>query len=285
MNPLLLVIPFCQKDHVNAAQLLRWMAELQPHGHRPHSCLLAADNIVPEEVKKAIFQLAKPQFAYTDLLRIPVPQDRQNWIGGSNFMFEQVSRTISECIKHPWFWCEPDCVPLQRGWLDQLASAYADCPVRFLGAHIKAINQPNMPALHMAGCAIYDAQAHEGMKEFAKQTTQAFDIAAAQYTVMRSRNTPLIQHFWGKPDMAPTFRETKAGSDPENTIPMGYLRPDAVLWHRCKDGTLINCLRKRMAPKFDPVPEPEPTPFVSEPIPAKRGPGRPRKNPEPVTAT
>src|SRR5512147_160368 len=120
MNRLLLVIPFCQKDHVNAAQLLRWMAELQPAGYKPHSCLIAADNIMPDQIKREIFQLAKPQFSYTDLLRIPVPQGNQNWIGGSNFMWEQTARTIHDCVKLPWFWCEPDCIPLKAGWLDNL---------------------------------------------------------------------------------------------------------------------------------------------------------------------
>ena len=78
---------------------------------------------------------------------------------------------------------------------------------------------------------------------------------------MRSHNTPLIQHFWGKPDLAPTFREVKGEHDPENTIPMGFIKPEAVLWHRSKDGTLIDLLRARKNTE----------------TPKRPGPGRPRK--------
>src|SRR5512139_3351625 len=159
MNRLLVVIPYCNKDHALAAQLLRWMGELQPDGYKPHSCLLAADQECHPDVQRDIFKLAKPMFAHTEFLRIPVPPDNQGWIPGSNFMFEQVSRTIFDCIKMPWLWCEPDCVPLRQGWLDALATAYADSPRRFMGCHVKQNDQPQMPPVHLAGCAIYDAHA------------------------------------------------------------------------------------------------------------------------------
>ena len=135
---------------------------------------------------------------------------------------------------------------------------YAVQPKRFMGAWMDS-KQAGMPARHLAGCAIYDSHAYDGMKAFTASSTVAFDIGAAGYTVMRSHNTPLIQHFWGKPDLAPTFREVKGEHDPENTIPMGFIKSDAVFWHRNKDGTLIELLRKRRN---------------AEPV-KRRGPGRP----------
>lgn len=259
MNSLLLVIPYHKKDAILAKQLLNWMAELQPTGYM-HPCMLACDSTVDREIQAEIFKLAKAQFISVDLLRIPVPLDRQGWIPGANFMFEKVAQTIQECVKLPWLWCEPDCVPLREGWLDGLANMYAAQSKRFMGAWVDS-KQAGLPSRYMEGCSIYDARAYDGMKQFTSSSAVAFPIGAAGYTVMRSANTPLIQHFWGKPDLAPTFREVKGEGDPENTIPMGWLRPDSLLFHRTKDGTLIDLLRTRRNTE----------------IPKRRGPGRPRK--------
>ncbi len=120
-------------------------------------------------------------------------------------MFEKVAQTIQECIKLPWLWCEPDCVPLRESWLDALAALYYVQPKRFMGAWVDT-KQEGMPPRHLAGCAIYDSHAYSGMREFTTSSTVAFDIGAANYTVIRSTNTQLIQHFWGRPDLAPRSR-------------------------------------------------------------------------------
>ncbi len=259
MNTILLVIPYHQKDAVLAKQLINWMGELHPEGYL-HPCMLACDASVDRDTQSEIFKLAKPLFSSVELLRIPVPLDRQGWIPGSNFMFEKVAQTVQECVKLPWLWYEPDCVPLHEAWLDGLATYYYVQPRRFMGTWVDS-NQAGMPNRYLEGCAVYDSRAYEGMKQFTASTTVGFPIGAAGYTVMRSTNTHLMQHFWGKPDLAPTFRETKGEGDPENTIPMGYLKPDCLSFHRCKDGTLIDILRQRRNSTPD----------------KRRGPGRPRK--------
>lgn len=297
MNSLLVVLPYCKKDSELLKKCLEWMAELQPD-YYPHSCLLVADSMVPTGEKVDLQSQARRMFSHAETIVVPVPPDKQNWIGGSNTMFAAAARQIQECYKLPWFWFEPDAVPLCKGWLDDFAEAYARCAKRFMGAIIPSNSQPDMPPLHLAGCAIYPPDAYTGMKQFT-ETPRAFDIAAANFTVPRAYNTPLLQHFWGKPNLAPTFRETKQPGDPENTIPMGYLRADARAWHRCKDGTLIDLLRARansqaVAESLNATPE------TISPIeqaydadfkePPKRGPGRPRKYPaltaaEPITQT
>lgn len=304
MNSLLLVLPYCKNDSALLRKCLEWMAELQPDYH-PHSCLLVADSMVPTGEKVDLQSMARRMFSHAETIIAAVPPDKQNWIGGSNTMFAAAARQIQECYKLPWFWFEPDAVPLCKGWLDDFAEAYARCAKRFMGAIIPSNSQPDMPPLHLAGCAIYPPDAYTGMKQFT-ETPRAFDISAANFTVPRAYNTPLLQHFWGKPNLAPTFRETKQPGDPENTIPMGYLRADARAWHRCKDGTLIDLLRARAnsqavaenleAPEEKPI-APERTAWETHPVqsatdtePPKRGPGRPRKYPaltaaEPVTQT
>jgi hypothetical protein len=166
------------------------MAELQPGGHRPHS---VCSPLIPKchDIQREIFHLAKPMFAHVDVLRIPVPLDHQGWIlAAISCSIRSVKRYLNAS----------KCRGLVRTRLraiaprlaGRLATAYADCPRRFMGVHVAQPNRPGIPPVHLSGCAVYDAQAHEGMKAFT-QGNAAFDIAAAAYTVMRSINTPLMQ--------------------------------------------------------------------------------------------
>jgi hypothetical protein len=62
------------------------------------------------------------------------------------------------------------------------------------------------------------------------------------------KNTNLIQHFWGKPNLAPTFVHERTERSPENTFTLANLRKEAVLFHRNKDGTLIRLLQDKLFP-------------------------------------
>lgn len=141
----------------------------------------------------------------------------------------------------PWLWLEPDCVPLSKNWVGTLAEAYQSSPKRFLGAQVLKEQLTQGPP-HMAGPGIYPPDAYAGIKELLK-VGDHFDLSIAPYVLPRSSNTHLIQHFWGKPDLAPTFKLQRYEQDPENVLPLAFLRPGAVLFHRCKDGSLINLLR------------------------------------------
>lgn len=284
MNSLLLTLPFCAKDAALLKTSLAWMAELQPEGYS-HPCLMVADFTVPQEQKQELLDIAKSMFTHAETMIVRIPAKQQVWPLAANAMFAAAARQVAEGYKLPWFWFEPDAVALRQGWLDDFADAYAACPKRFMGALIPAQNQPELPPVHLAGCSVYDPMAYVGMKQFT-ETPRAFDIAAAPYTVPRAANTPLLQHFWGKPDLAPTFRVTKGENDPENTIPMGWLKPETAVFHRCKDGTLIDLLRARKNSQAVPVSEN----LIDVPLdePAKRPPVRSRKSPaqtDPATIT
>lgn len=67
----------------------------------------------------------------------------------------------------------------------------------------------------------------------------AFDIATAPVVVPQATNTPLIQHFWGKKNLPPTFAPEKLPDSPVNTFTLANLNPDAVVFHRNKDVTLL----------------------------------------------
>jgi hypothetical protein len=280
MNPqsLLAVIPYHTKDAPLTKKLLEWIGRLSPKLN-PHCCLLAADAAVPHEVKADLNGIAKGIFGYAETAIIPVPEDANGWPKASNAMFQITAQHIQECFKLPWFWMEPDCTPLRASWLDELSVHYTSCPKRYMGTLIRS-SQPPMPPVHLAGCAVYPANAFEAMKLFTSGALP-WDIANAAYVLPRAMNTQLIHHHYGEMTLPPTFKETKEPGDPVNTCTLSFLKPEAAVFHRVKDGTLIDLLAKKMDTSRI-IPAPEPTPASEAP---KRGPGRPRKEePTPIPA-
>jgi hypothetical protein len=241
--PLLLTLPYCQKDVALASKVLDWMIELSPL--YAHSCLLVADDAVPHEQKRELQKKAHGAFYFAETINVRVPADRQGWPLGPNFMFTAAARQVAEAYKLPWLWFEPDAVPLVPTWLDRIESAYKLSPKRFLGTHIPSEGQPDVPPVHLSGCAVYAADAYLGLQPLITGKVP-FDMAAAGYSVPRSTHTPLMQHYWGSQDLAPTFKEDPTPLDPKNTLPLSFLKAEAVMFHRCKDGSLIDLLRQKL---------------------------------------
>lgn len=274
---LLVVIPYHAGDVAQARQLLNWIGEISPK-LGPHCCMLAADAAVPLDTITEIGNKAKQIFYFAETAIINTPPLAEPWPKAPNAMFRIASQHVMEVYKLPFFWMEPDCIPLKPSWLDELAISYSRCPKRFMGSLIQS-RQPPMPPVHLAGCAIYPADTSKDMAQFTTDATP-WDIANSPYVVPRTMSTPLIHHHWGEPKLPPTFKETKADGDPVNTCTLAFIRSEAAVFHRCKDGTLIDVLRKQR--NSEPAPAAEPSSAAPE-APGKRGPGRPRKT-EPIPA-
>jgi hypothetical protein len=222
--------------------------------------------------------MTEPLFEHVASIKARIPEKQQTWPQGPNLMFAAAARQVAECYRMPWLWFEPDAVPIKPGWLDGIAAAYWRCPKRFMGSLVPADNQPDMPPVHLAGCAVYPPDAFAVMEQFTKGNV-AFDIAAAGYTVPRAVNCPLMQHFWGQPDASPTFTtETQA---PPNSVTLDFIHPVSLMFHRTKDGSLIDLLREKAnsRPMTAGV-QHQTSAQEQEFAPVKRGPGRPRKMPE-----
>lgn len=236
MNPLLIVIPYCPKDSATADRLLDWIAELG--GCKEACALLASDATVPPETIKALHAKAKKTFAVADAIVVQVPPAHEGWGYATKVMFESCANQIEQCYKLPWLWLEPDCVPLAPGWAESLAGAYHRSPRRFLGVKVTPASGP----VHMAGPGIYPVDTFSSVKD-ALPSNAHFDLAISNYILPRMVDTPLIQHFWGKPDLAPTFKQIKCSTDAENVLPLSFIRKEAVLFHRDPSGSLIDLLR------------------------------------------
>jgi len=277
MTPLIVALPYCNKDADLALNLLKWMGQLQTGGivsHYPHTLLLAADDTVPRPKIEEIMAEARPLFPVVRTMLIP---PRAGW--APNNMFLAVARQVKQQFRLPFLWLEPDCVPLCSGWLDLLADGYEDCPYKFMGALITQTDQPTLPQVHLTGCAIYPNDAidfYAQMPDVANGT-KAWDIAGADVVVPCTLNTKLIHHFWGTPEMPPIFVSLRTAESPKNHVTRDFVSKEAVLFHRSKDGGLIKLLREVRglslppgpAPIPAPAPKPEPAP-VPAPAPAPK---------------
>lgn len=249
INPLLVALAFCEKDLHLVKPLLAWIDELRRRDNildnrLPHSILLSADSRVKREVLLDLKAYAQTIFRFAEGVIVNVPDERQSWPKGPNFMFHNTLQVVAERYKLPWLWLEPDCVPLKPGWLDQLAHEYALCPKKFMGTMATVALTPDLPQRHMSGVAIYPPDAFPIMKE-ACASDIAFDYASAEKVVGRNRvwETKLIFEIWGDHTNVPTFRAFKAPGDKDHVIVPAAIPESAVLYHRSKDGTLINLLR------------------------------------------
>lgn len=258
MNTLLVVIAYHPGDVQLAENLLSWINELGGTD-TDHSCLLVADSNVPKEKRADLLQLARQSFRFS--ATIPIDATKSAW--PPNRMFLMAARQVSMCYKLPWLWLEPDAVPLRKNWRDELADEYGLCPKKFMGPIVEnTLKQPNLPALHLTGTAIYPPDAWDLYNSIPalKTESRAWDMTAADQVVPRTQHTELIQHYYGEIKLPPVFVSERKAADPKNFVTKKFLHSSAVLFHRCKDGSLIELLRSSRA-----IPASTPLPATSKP--------------------
>lgn len=283
---LIVALPYCSKDTIETTRLLNWIKELD--SKVDHHLLLVADDAVPMETKKAIDALGKEVFTSAETMQVKAPAPvNGNYHVPAAVMFERAAHQIDTCYKWNFLWMEPDAVPLKSGWLDALAVEYECCPKRFLGS-ISKFTQQGVPPTVMFATAVYPNCAYPDLKKFC-DGKQAFDMAFSDYVVPRAQNTPLIFHAFGAPNDPPTFKDVKMPGDGPNVGTLDAISKEAVLFHRNKDGSLIELLRKRNTatlPQSDLTTTElqEAVENFEPPQPPKRRPGRPPKQ-VPVEST
>lgn len=246
MTPLLVILPYHKGDVDLAKSLLEHVASFSERPDSRHSILLVADSGVDPAKTTELMDIARKVFNSGKDIRLTITAT--GWPKAANQMFVFASKHVEEAYRLPFLWLEPDCVPLSGDWLDRIADAYERCPQRFMGPLVFNTDQPGLPPVHLSGCSVYPNDAYSIM-EAQCRGEQAFDIASADTVVKsgRARDSKLIAHMWGLRDLPPTFVSERTADSPKNALTIDQIPNGAVLWHRCKDGTLFNVLRKSWA--------------------------------------
>jgi hypothetical protein len=239
-NSLLTVIATHNGDFGNASDLITWIGELD--GKLPFPLLIVVDQTVAADRYTELFKRALEVFSHVRVLTVQVGATGHK----PNKMFMVAAQYVKDNYALPFLWLEPDCVPMKRNWLADLNEAYHESPLRYMGAIISQEGQKGLPAKHLTGCSIYPNNAVDDFDAITNVTngTTAWDIATGEKIVNAAQNTNLIHHFWGEPAKWPVFVESRKPDSPDNEVMVDFVRTDAVLFHRAKQGDLIPLLRK-----------------------------------------
>lgn len=242
--PLLCVIPYALPDAAQAKDLLVWIIELG--GCKRNPCLLIPSAKLDAMLNKEMISLAAAGFARAQLVSTPGNLPDERWPIGPNWMFQTAMQWVYQHHKGPFWWNEPDCIPVVRGWLEYIEAEYYKAGKPFMGAIVKGATVGNMVIPDsLNGCAVYPHDTAIRFGKVAFNSPEAWDILAGPLTVPEAHHSKGYQYFWGEPGLAPTFAAVHQKGEPRNTFTLEQIKRETVVFHRNKDCTLIRELRRR----------------------------------------
>lgn len=233
---MLVCLNFCQKDRDQALRLLQWIGELG--GAKGHDCVLSFNQEALRDNASylEVVEEARKHFDSGEIF-VPPDEDERGWPQAPNHAWKSWVIHVRHQIQKPFLWLEPDCVPIMPGWLDAISAAYetaSKLDKHFLGAEVTE------PRHRLSGVAVYPANtiAFLRTRTLNMLDGEAWDSFFAQDIIPFAQFTNLIQNVWAvsrNPDTPPAFPDKES---------LALLSPGAVLFHRCKDATLIGRLRE-----------------------------------------
>lgn len=242
---MIVCIPFYEGDSHSALRLLNWIHDLG--GVKNHWCKLIVDPKTPYQDVIECAEIAQESFGTVDI--IPTDKSVQGWIPGSCELFKKSAQV---CADVDFLFLEPDATPLRATWLDEIETESENIDRMFIGSVVSHNNQV-WPNPYFEGVGVYKAGAWGVMKDTFKNDV-SWTRACASVVIPRAYNSPLFQHLWGEKDNPPTFKDQNIPGT--NVFSLKQIKESAALFHRCKDGSLIDQLRKK-AGLFVPTRKPE----------------------------
>lgn len=230
------LLPFAEHDEKSALQWLQWVIELG--GCRGHDITLMPAKKI--EKIDTLRELAGTAFRSISVL--PDAEGIEGHPQGPNSMMRQAIWHFQVAEIGPWTFMEPDCIPLYPGWADDWEREYRAFAKPFMGEFRPAHDvTPDYLSGNMVipkgGLLMAPLLARRGLSIDGIEL--AFDIVAAKETLPQAHLTKLLQQ-------VPKNEDGTSHSFPDAKS-LDILRPGAVLFHPCKDGSLIDRLRERRA--------------------------------------
>jgi len=233
------IIPFCSKDAKAQLKNVSWMADMgQP---KTHDAILSFDTNTPRKFVDSIGERASQAFKSVNTFAYPPPVSTK-FPRGANHAFQQIAIHMYEQVKRPWLFLESDEIPVIKDWLIKLQDEYDRCGKPLMGHKVAHLGHMNGGGIYPENFPEY-SQAAMMADEVAWDWDMRHDIAPHLHPAnhLIEQCTNLLN---GVPDthygIVPTFKNQ---ADLDRLV-----LPGIVLFHRCKDGTLIDRMRERMKP-------------------------------------
>lgn len=232
---MLVVTPTHPGDIEQALRQAQWIRELG--WLSGHDLLLIADTRCPKDQVEALHLEYAASYDHVEVLDFV--DHYRKWAESPNEVFATAARYIMRTRAQPFFFLEPDSVPLKPGWLDALWVEYRQCGKPFMGDLVTAATAGINVIDHMSGNGFYPADmfTHAGLALISNEIP--WDVSAASQIVPQMHATKLIQHHW----KAPPFESWQQVEE--------RIRPEAMVYHASKDGSLITLLREHRMMDLD----------------------------------
>lgn len=232
---MLCLIPYFVGDKNQAVRLAEWIRDLG--GVKNHSCLLVIDSGTDSS---GVIEPLREAFGSVNTINSPSAGPQGTWGDGTTDATapNEMWMTGANCVYHkqkvPFFWLEPDAVPLRSTWLDEIEAEYKGCGKKFMGM---LVNSPPHE-LHMSGVAVYPADVANHSLAMMMPGPVAWDYAGRDDTVRRQKAhfTKLIQHEYRVHGKEPTFPDRES---------LSIIKPETAVFHRCKVSDLVDRLREQ----------------------------------------
>lgn len=224
---MLTVFSCCHKDADLALTQAKWIRELG--GAKKHPAILAVNQECQRRDQHTpILEILRESFESVKLFT-PFDQIEDGWPMSPNHMWVRVVQRIRD-VEHdvPFLWMEADAAFTTNAGiaLDQIEHQFLDCHKQFMGDYVTFQDVPP----HMSGIGVYH-QTWKSIPEFSAIDKTAWDVALCNQFLSRYHRTNLIQHDW-KPQPFASFTD------------LSRIRKDVVIYHQCKDGSLMDRLRE-----------------------------------------
>lgn len=218
---LLLVLPFNANDAVLAEALLNHVFLLNRRVKQQDILLVCGGNVHAELLER-VKTSAEVAFTNVEVINASTIATGSKDIQ-VNRMFASAAEHVEKCYRHPFFWLEPDCVPVEHKWLEKLGESYDGQGKRYHGARM--LLQKGQVVLCRP--AIYPNDAFSDLKG-ACALEGPFNIVAAPALLPMTSKCPLVI-------------DLVRYADTNVKIP-----EQAVVFHADKGGVWINHNRERL---------------------------------------
>lgn len=249
------VLHFCAKDADLMAKNLDWWISLD--GKVDFHAILSHDDATPARQVEAVKKLADQYFRSTEVFWYPQPL-KKSWPAAPNWAWQNTARYIAATKNEPWFWIESDVVAIRKRWLVDIAEEHQRVGKPFSGHFVDGMG-------HLNGCAVYPPNVALYSVDAFRTEESAWDVVLGKSLSLDGDplkhvhpSHKLFQHCWcinpadgkawnGSGELA-TFKNTH---DVVRLVDLTM-----AIFHRCKDGTLIDMLRLHYAhPELAMVPQ------------------------------
>lgn len=229
------VVPPCHKDAQLTISNLKWQKRLD--GKKDFRCVLAVDSSMPSSFVSIMKKIGSETYADISIFTYPRPKTNK-WPNAPNWAFQSTARHMQK-LGNPWFWMEPDCIPISKGWLPMLNQEYAMCQKPIMGSIIGGMG-------HCNGTAIYPYDFCELSRKAMSCSDMGWDMEMKDETIHLTHPSKLMYHIWGiakgvavqnggSPVFFRTWDEVKQWVD-----------LDCVVVHRCKNTSLIERMKDKV---------------------------------------